>query len=49
MYFFLIIGVKVDIFDVIIIESFAGVMRAVAFFIPAGLGVQEFAFIVVGN
>tara|TARA_B100000524_G_scaffold300028_1_gene174676 strand:- start:941 stop:1927 length:987 start_codon:yes stop_codon:yes gene_type:complete len=47
--FFLIIGVKVDIFDVIIIESFAGVMRAVAFFIPAGLGVQEFAFIVVGN
>ena len=24
-------------------------MRAVAFFIPAGIGVQEIAFIVVGN
>ena len=35
--------------DVVIIESFTAIMRAMAFFVPAGLGVQEFAFVMVGN
>ena len=47
--FLLIIGVNVEIMDVVIIESFTAIMRAMAFFVPAGLGVQEFAFVLVGN
>ncbi|MDC3091080.1 lysylphosphatidylglycerol synthase domain-containing protein [Rickettsiales bacterium] len=47
--FLLIIGVNINIMDVVIIESFTAIMRAMAFFIPAGLGVQEFAFVLVGN
>ena len=47
--FLLIIGVNINFMDVIIIESFTAIMRAMAFFIPAGLGVQEFAFVLVGN
>ena len=35
--------------DVIVIESFSGIIRAVAFFIPAGIGVQELAFVIVGD
>ncbi len=35
--------------DVILIEAFTGIVRAVAFFIPAGLGVQELAFVLIGN
>ena len=33
----------------IIIESVTGIIRAIVFFIPAGLGVQEISFVVVGN
>ena len=35
--------------DVILIESFTGIMRAVAFFVPAGIGVQELAFVAIGS
>jgi len=50
IYVFLwIIGYEPQIIDVIIIESFSGIIRAMAFFIPAGIGVQELAFIVVGD
>ena len=50
IYVFLwIIGFQPSIIDVIILESFSGIIRAVAFFIPAGIGVQELAFIVVGD
>ena len=50
IYIFLwIIGLEPSVVDVIVIESFSGIIRAVAFFIPAGIGVQELAFIVVGD
>ena len=50
IYVFLwIIGYDPNIIDVIVIESFSGIIRAVAFFIPAGIGVQELAFIIVGD
>ena len=50
IYVFLwIIGYDPGIIDVIVIESFSGIIRAVAFFIPAGIGVQELAFIIVGD
>ena len=47
--FFTILEFDVSFTDVIIIESFTGVMRAIVFFIPAGLGVQEFAFVIIGS
>ena len=47
--FLLIIGIESTIQDVIIIEAFLGVIRAVVFFIPAGLGVQELAFVIIGE
>ena len=50
IYVFLwIIGYDPNIIDVVVIESFSGIIRAVAFFIPAGIGVQELAFIIVGD
>ena len=50
IYIFLwIIGYDPNIIDVIVIESFSGIIRAVAFFIPAGIGVQELAFVIVGD
>ena len=50
IYVFLwIIGYDPNIIDVIVIESFSGIIRAVAFFIPAGIGVQELAFVIVGS
>ena len=50
IYVFLwIIGYDPNIIDVIVIESFSGIIRAVAFFIPAGIGVQELAFVIVGD
>ena len=50
IYVFLwIIGFEPNIIDVIIIESFSGIIRAFAFFIPAGIGVQELAFVIVGD
>ena len=47
--FLFIIGVDASLLDVILIEAFTGIVRAVAFFIPAGLGVQELAFVLIGN
>lgn len=47
--FLLIIGIEVEIIDVVIIESFTAILRSVAFFVPAGLGIQEFAFVLAGN
>ena len=50
IYIFLtIIGVEVSISDVILIEAFSGIIRAIAFFIPAGIGVQELAFVLIGD
>lgn len=47
--FLLIIDVDANFIDVIIIESITAIIRSIAFFIPAGLGVQELAFIMVGE
>ena len=47
--FLLIIDVNASFADVIIIESFSGIIRAIAFFIPAGIGVQELAFVAIGS
>ncbi len=50
IYVFLwIIGIESSIQDVILIEAFLGIIRAIAFFIPAGLGVQELAFVIIGE
>ena len=50
IYIFLhIIGVDANFVDVIIIESITAIVRSIAFFIPAGLGVQELAFIMIGE
>ena len=50
IYVFLwIIGVDANLIDVILIESVTAIIRSVAFFIPAGLGVQEFAFVMIGG
>ncbi len=50
IYVFLwIIGYDASLMDVILLESFASIIRAIAFFIPAGLGVQELAFVLVGE
>ena len=35
--------------DVIIIESVTAIIRSAAFFIPAAIGVQELAFVIVGE
>jgi len=47
--FLLIMDVNVSILDVILIESFTGIIRAIAFFVPAGIGIQELAFVVIGS
>ena len=47
--FLLIIDVEANFIDVIIIESITAIIRSIAFFIPAGLGVQELAFVMVGE
>ena len=44
-----IIGVEITILDVILIEAFSGIIRALVFFIPAGIGVQELAFVIIGG
>ena len=46
---FLIIGVDAKITDVIIIESVTAIIRSAAFFIPSAIGVQELAFVIVGE
>ncbi len=47
--FLLIIDVDANFLDVIIIESITAIIRSIAFFIPAGLGVQELAFVMIGE
>ena len=50
IYVFLwIIGMDANLLDVILIESVTAIIRSVAFFIPAGIGVQEFAFVMIGG
>ena len=33
----------------LLLLNLSGIIRAVAFFIPAGIGVQELAFVIVGG
>ena len=47
--FFWVIGVDAKITDVIIIESVTAIIRSAAFFIPSAIGVQELAFVIVGE
>ncbi len=47
--FFWIIGIDAKLPDVILIETVTATIRSLAFFIPAGLGVQEFAFVMIGE
>ena len=47
--FFWIIGVDAKVTDVIIIESVTAIIRSAAFFIPSAIGVQELAFVIVGE
>ena len=50
IYVFLwIIGIDAKLSDVILIETFTAIIRSLAFFIPAGIGVQEFAFVIIGE
>ena len=50
IYIFLwIIGVDATVTDVIIIESVTSIIRSAAFFIPSAIGVQELAFVIVGE
>ena len=50
IYVFLwVIGVDAKITDVIIIESVTAIVRSAAFFIPSAIGVQELAFVIVGE
>ena len=47
--FFWIIGVDAKVTDVIIIESVTSIIRSAAFFIPSAIGIQELAFVIVGE
>ena len=47
--FLIIIGIDAKLIDVILIESVTAIVRSVAFFIPAGLGIQELTFIIIGE
>ena len=47
--FLMIINIEVSFVDVILIEAFTALIRSVVFFIPAGLGIQELAFVIIGN
>ena len=50
IYIFLwIIGVDAKVTDVIILESVTAIIRSAAFFIPSAIGVQELAFVIVGE
>ena len=50
IYVFLwIIDVDANLLDVILIESVTALIRSLVFFIPGGLGVQEYAFVMVGE
>ena len=46
IYVFLwVIGIDASLTDVVILESLTSLIKAFAFFIPGGLGVQELAFV----
>ena len=47
--FLFVIGVEVSFIDVILIETFTGLIKSVVFFIPGALGVQELAFVLIGS
>lgn len=47
--FLMVIGIDAKLMDVVLIEAVTAIVRSVAFFIPAGLGIQEFAFVVIGE
>ena len=47
--FFWIIGVDAKVTDVIIIETVTSIIRSAAFFIPSAIGIQELAFVIVGE
>jgi len=47
--FFSLIGIDVSFQEVIVIESFTAIIKSIVFFIPAGIGVQEFAFVIAGD
>ncbi len=50
IYVFLwIIGIDAKILDVVLIESVTAIIRSLVFFVPAGLGVQELAFVMIGE
>ena len=50
IYVFLwVIGIDASLTDVVILESLTSLIKAFAFFIPGGLGVQELAFVMIGN
>ena len=50
IYVFLwIIGIEANYLDLVILESFTSLIKAFAFFIPGGLGVQELAFVMIGE
>ena len=50
VYVFLkIINIEISLVGIILIESFTGIMRAFAFFIPAAIGIQELAFVIIGS
>ncbi len=47
--FFWIIDIEISIIDVVMIETFTALVKAIIFFIPAGIGIQELSFILIGN
>ncbi|MBF91536.1 MAG: hypothetical protein CMP34_01860 [Rickettsiales bacterium] len=50
IYVFLwIIGIEANYLDLVILESFTSLIKAFAFFIPGGLGIQELAFVMIGD
>ena len=50
VYIFLkIIDIEVSLVGIVLIESFTGIVRAFAFFIPAAIGIQELAFVIMGS
>ena len=50
IYVFLwIIDIEINFLDLIILESLMSLIRSFAFFIPASIGIQELAFVIVGS
>lgn len=45
----LLIGVDLSVADAVLVRALAGVLRGAAFFIPAGVGVQELGYVALGS